>query len=385
MDPLSQVGSSNRPLITGLLTNPHWQARYLAHVRTIAETWLDWGAVGPVLEQYRALIDDDIREDTKKLASYEQFVQSDVSSSGGGGGPFGAPPGLKTFIQQRREYLLNHAEIKKPYPTIAAVTHRSAKEGVQQLTTEDNVIVEAKVVGEPKPQTVLLYYASMPGAPFGQIEMLDDGQHLDQQPGDGTYSAVIAGAPGTCEVRYYVEARADASLGTTAFMPAEAEMGAYRYQVVATTESESTVVINEVMATNKRTIQDPQGQYDDWLEVYNRSDRSVDVSGMYLSDSESELLKWSFPPGTAIPARGTLMVWLDDDLRATRGLHANFKLSKKGETIYLTDSDLRGNVIRDQLTFGRLKEEVSFGRFPDGGASCQPMVPTPDRANRTKE
>ena len=45
-----------------------------------AEKWLDWGTVGPVLEQYRALIDDDIREDTKKLTSYEQFAQSDVSS-----------------------------------------------------------------------------------------------------------------------------------------------------------------------------------------------------------------------------------------------------------------------------------------------------------------
>ena len=38
MDPLSQVGSSNRPLFTALLANPHWKARYLAHVRTIAET-----------------------------------------------------------------------------------------------------------------------------------------------------------------------------------------------------------------------------------------------------------------------------------------------------------------------------------------------------------
>jgi hypothetical protein len=63
------------------------------------------------------------------------------------------------------------------------------------------VIVEAQVVGELKPQTVLLYYASMPGAPFEQIEMLDDGQHHDQQAGDGTYSAVITGAPGRCEGR----------------------------------------------------------------------------------------------------------------------------------------------------------------------------------------
>ena len=247
------------------------------------------------------------------------------------------------------------------------------------------MIVETKVVGEPRPQTVVLYYASMPGAPFEQVEMLDDGQHDDRQAGDGTYSAVIAGAPGRCEMRYYVEARADESIGTTTFMPAEAEMGAVRYTVMATSEAESAVVINELMSANKHAVQDPQGQYDDWLEVYNRSDRSVDVSGMYLSDSESELLKWSFPPGTTIPAHGTLVVWLDDDLRATRGLHANFKLSSKGEAIFLSDSDARGNVIRDQVTIPAQKEEVSFGRCPDGDPRWQPMVPTPDSANRTKE
>jgi hypothetical protein len=312
-------------------------------------------------------------------------VQSDVSSNGEGRGPFGAPPGIRTYVDRRREYLLNHAEINKPRPTIEAVTHRSSKQGAEPLTPDDHVIVEAKVVGEPQPQTVLLYYASKPGAPFEQIEMLDDGQHHDQQPGDGTYGAVIAGVTGTCEVRYYVEARADASIGTTTFMPAEAELGAYNYQVVAVSESQSAVVINEFMVTNTRTIQDPQGGYDDWLEVYNRSDKDLDLSGMYLSDSDAQLLKWPFPPGTTIPAHGTRMVWLDEDLQAEGGLHAKFKLSKKGETIYLIDTDSRGNVILDQITYSPLKEEVSFGRFPDGGENWQPMVPTPDGVNRTKE
>ena len=111
MDPLSQVDSPNRPLIAGLLSNPRLRARYLAHVRTIAEKWLDWNTLGPICDQYRALMDADVQDDTKKLTSYEQFMKSDVSSSGEGRGPFGAPPGLKLFVDQRREYLLSHAEI----------------------------------------------------------------------------------------------------------------------------------------------------------------------------------------------------------------------------------------------------------------------------------
>jgi len=385
LDPLSQVGSSNRPLLTALLANPAWKARYLAHVRTIAEQWLDWNTLGPVVTQYQALIDNDVREDTKKLTSYEQFAQSVESSDGGGRGPFGPPPGLKTFAQRRREYLLNHAELNKPTPTIASVAHRGLDSSRQKNVTGRNVLIEARIAGDPKPQTVLLYHADMPGAPFLQIEMSDDGQQHDQLAGDGTYSAVIAGTAGKREVRYYVEARADANIGTTTFMPSEAEMGAYRCEATAMSDRDSAVVINEIMATNKRSVQDPQGQYDDWLELYNRSDRTVDVSGMYLSDSETELLKWSFPPGTTIRPRGTLVVWLDDDLRATRGLHANFKLSQNGETVFLSDTDLRGNAICDKFTFGAFKEEVTFGRFPDGGARCQPLVPTPDAANRASE
>ena len=99
MDPLSQASSANRPVLAALLGNPHWKARYLAHVRTIAEQSLDWNTLGPIFEKYRALIDDDVREDTKKLVSYEDFSQSDVSSGGGGGGPFGPPPGIKTFVE----------------------------------------------------------------------------------------------------------------------------------------------------------------------------------------------------------------------------------------------------------------------------------------------
>jgi hypothetical protein len=385
MDPLSQVDSPNRPLIAGLLANPQWRARYLAHVRTIAEKWLDWNTLGPICDQYRALMDADVQDDTKKLTSYEQFMKSDVSSDGDGRGPFGAPPGLRAFVDQRREYLLSHPEITKPRPTISALKHRSSGEDAEQPTSTDDVYVEAHITSEPKPQAVLLYYACKPGAPFVQVAMLDDGQHHDQQASDGVFGVTIPACPGNCEVRYYVEARADASVGTTTFLPAEAEMGACRYEVAASSDSQSAVVINEFMVTNTRTVQDPQGEYDDWIELYNGSSGDVDVSGMYLSDSDANPLKWSFPSGTTVPARGSLIVWLDEGTLADDGLHANFKLSKKGETICLIDADSRGNVVLDRVTYGPLREKVSFGRFPDGGPSWQPMVPTPAKLNRIKE
>lgn len=53
------------------------------------------------------------------------------------------------------------------------------------------------------------------------------------------------------------------------------------------------VVINELMASNDSTIFDEQGEYDDWLELYNTTSSNIDISGMHLTDDLSELTKWT--------------------------------------------------------------------------------------------
>lgn len=74
------------------------------------------------------------------------------------------------------------------------------------------------------------------------------------------------------------------------------------------------------------TIADPQGEYEDWVELLNTTSQAIDLSGMYLSDDPSDLKKWQFPPGTPIDAGGYLLVWADEDT-TDAGLHADFTLS----------------------------------------------------------
>jgi len=128
----------------------------------------------------------------------------------------------------------------------------------------------------------------------------------------------------------------------------------------------ASVVINEVLASNGQCIADPQGQYDDWIELYNFGDEPVDLEGMYLTDDPDTPTKWQFPldnpAATTVAARGYLLVWADDDVTAT-GLHAAFKLSAEGETIALYDRD--GATSIDRVTFGVQTTDVSFGRVPD--------------------
>jgi hypothetical protein len=114
------------------------------------------------------------------------------------------------------------------------------------------------------------------------------------------------------------------------------------YLIGSANAAEIPLVINELMASNDTIIRDPQGQYDDWIEIYNYGTDEIDLGGMYLTDNLSAPTKWQFPVSnsalTTIPAGGYLLVWVDDDT-TDYGLHANFKLDAGGEEIGLYDSD----------------------------------------------
>lgn len=71
----------------------------------------------------------------------------------------------------------------------------------------------------------------------------------------------------------------------------------------------SGVYINEVMVSNGTTIADEDGDYEDWIELYNSSDEVVNLSGWGLSDNYRNPFKWTFPEGTVIGAGDFLMVW----------------------------------------------------------------------------
>jgi hypothetical protein len=118
LDPLVAAEDPNKPLISKLLAVPSLRTRYLAYVRDIAEKWLDWNKLGPMAERYQALIADDVRADTRKLDSTEDFEKGLTEDiQGTGFGPFGRGTiSLKNFADQRRAYLLNYKETRKPQP-----------------------------------------------------------------------------------------------------------------------------------------------------------------------------------------------------------------------------------------------------------------------------
>jgi hypothetical protein len=117
LDPLVSMGDLSKPLLGKLLAAPALRARYLGFVRDIARDWLDWNKLGPIATRLHAQIDHEVEIDTRKLDTYENFkrgLTDDILSQGMRGSSYLI--GLKNFADQRREYLLDHPEIRALAP-----------------------------------------------------------------------------------------------------------------------------------------------------------------------------------------------------------------------------------------------------------------------------
>jgi len=167
------------------------------------------------------------------------------------------------------------------------------------------------------------------------------------------------------EMQYYFYAENN---DAAAFMPVHA---ANEYYSMSIASSLGNLVINEFMADNESTVTDQDGEYDDWIELYNNGTTAILLAGYYLSDDASEPDQWIFPD-TSIAAGGYLIVWADKD-EDQEGLHADLKLSKSGETILLSDASLS---IVDEISFGEQITDTTYARFPNGTGEFTFMSPT---------
>lgn len=175
--------------------------------------------------------------------------------------------------------------------------------------------------------------------------------------------------------------------------------------IESTNEPFAPIRINEVSAANTVYVNE-YFKKNDWIELYNTTDMTIDVAGLYLSDNISKPHKYQIPssqPGlnTRIPAGGHLVIWADKleplerSLAATTSyrnlmdLHALFKLDNgDGLTVVLSSSPefVANNPayfeahpgfaegFADQLVYEAHDGDQSVGRYPDGGNNFYVMA-----------
>jgi len=363
--PVQGATSSSRPLLYKLLPINELRQRYLAHMRTVLEENYNPGVMTSNINAFHALSVNAIIADPRKGITMSAYTNDMVA--------------LKTYITNRYNYLRLHAELTPAQPNINAV-HGPASE--VYATNSPTITAEVTSNAGSGVNSVWLYFRDKPYGRFTVRQMFDDGAHGDGAAGDNIYGAVTTNYPAGNKIHYYVEARANNAAQAARFSPARAEHETYDYRVDLTVSTNKGVVLNEFMASNTQTIADPQGEYDDWIELHNRTGTAVDLTGLYLTDEPANPRKWAFPSGTAIAANGYLLVWADEDGGATPGLHANFKLSASGEQILLVDTDSNNNQVLDWIDFGVQDTDVSYGREAADPEVWGSMTPTPNAANQ---
>ncbi|MBN2327162.1 MAG: chitobiase/beta-hexosaminidase C-terminal domain-containing protein, partial [Candidatus Omnitrophica bacterium] len=136
--------------------------------------------------------------------------------------------------------------------------------------------------------------------------------------------------------------------------------------------AEEALFISEFMADGNRTLADEDGEYPDWIELFNSGVDTVNLNGWHLTDDPGNLTKWTFPD-IDLPAGRCLLVFASgkDRANADSPLHTNFRLEIEGEYLALLKPGGQTivheyapypsqNVPKDGYSYGLRTHAVSF-------------------------
>lgn len=349
------------PLISELLAIPTYKRMYLAHVKTILEeNFTNNGNYYTMAQSLQSTANAHVQADPNKFYTYAQFISnltSDVSSTGPGPGN-STIPGITNLMNARYNYLMSQSDFTAVQPSISSINVSNTS-----LVIGNTVTITATITDQ---QNVFLNYRGQEHAPFNKIQMFDDGNHNDGAANDNVFGADIT--INSLTTHYYIYAE-NSNIGK--FSPARAQ---HEFHTLVATGGlvPGDIVINEFMASNDTTQSDQDGEYDDWIEIYNNAASSIDISGYKLSDDLNDLNQFVFPSGTIIQSNTYIIVWADNDLSQS-GFHADFKISAGGESLFLANAS---NTIIDSVAFGAQETDEAFGRYPNGTGPFQILPAT---------
>jgi hypothetical protein len=356
--PRHNENNTGRPLLNKLMPNLRWRKSYLAHLRTMLDEQILSGLYQTRGLQLQQLIDQDVYADPNKFFTNAQF-NTNLNTTAAN------IPGIISLMTNRSTFLDGHSDLTAPQPVIGAPAPSVAAPQVGTAFAMTAPVSNATMVK--------LRHRAHRTERFVESDMFDDGNHQDGAAGDGVYGAGIT-MPATGVLQYYIYAE---NAQAARFSPERAEY--YFYILTGTFVSlpPSTMTINEFMAGNASAVADEYGEFEDWIELRNNTNANVNLAGLYLSDDRLNLTKFNLPD-TIVPPSGHVVVWADED--GLQGpMHANFKLSRTGEEIFLYNAD---SSPIDSLTFGVQTDNISVGRCPDGTGPFQVMAPyTPGSPN----
>ena len=155
------------------------------------------------------------------------------------------------------------------------------------------------------------------------------------------------------------------------------------FQIILFNLQSQTILINEILAANSKINYDGFGEKDDWVEFYNPSEDTIQMSGMFITNDSLNPTKHQIGKKsenwTKINPKSYTLYWLDNDPEQGQR-HISFTIKKKGGYLALYDRDT--NII-DYIMFGKQTENVSFGKItPESSELGFFKKPSPNQENK---
>ena len=147
--------SENRPLLERIFSNANLMNQYTSEVCLLINTVFNPEYLNPIIDDLKALIQDEVYADNNKMFSnndFDQNIENDLGGGGPGGGPGGPIQGLKSFVQERYDYLTSVVDCE-PFS------------GIHLLTDSD-------ISMYPNPSSLLITIEGIKSFP-AQIEITD--------------------------------------------------------------------------------------------------------------------------------------------------------------------------------------------------------------------
>ncbi|MCB9023166.1 MAG: CotH kinase family protein [Lentimicrobiaceae bacterium] len=352
----------NRPLYTRLMQVPEYRDAFTYYTRQIigqitslAEFQNNITALKSQLEAYVAI-------DPYYPLDYGYTINSFNTSFTSGTGAH-VPIGLLPFINSRNASALSQAENTQALPIVKYIGHNSPL-AFQNITI--------KAFAEATALSGVEVEYRLNGAAWQQIPMHDDGTNGDTEANDNYFTANIDGMPGNTLLEFSIKAIDNQQIQNSK------PCSPVQYTIPST--NSYNIYINEFMASNNSTIADENGEFDDWIELYNNGNQTIWLGDKYLTDNLSNPQKWALPD-TNLAAGAYLLVWADGQPEQG-ALHTNYKLDKDAEEIGLFDNEENGFALLDGVTYTTQSTDISMGRVNDASPEWKFFnQPTPGSTN----
>lgn len=342
----------NRPIYERILDVPEYRDRYSFYMNQLIQDF--WSNQNVEIDQIKAQITPFVTNDTYRTLDYG-FTMQDFDHA------FTQPigmhlhHGIKDYILAREQSALNQLNLNGIIPIL---TDLKSNISIDNQTIRLNI----SILDNQNNLTVKGWFRENNGS-FTSTDLFDDGNHNDGQANDGLFGGTYNINTLSGNIEYYVLAT-DNDNNTSRYPRCETIEFNYNPNL-------QNLVINEFMASNETSLADDDGEFDDWIEIYNADENSINLEHLYISDNPNIPNKWQLP-SLILQPDNYLVIWADND-ESQGNLHANFKLKKDGETIGIYSDESNGYAPFDFIDYPTQTTDISYGKIPNGTGPFVPL------------